>query len=104
MYYIYVFIYSTLAEDCNAVFSSSSSTVTESSFISLMKSPSMEYTQQNISVVSQPKSSITIVSNNHATFTSIPVTTLSVVECLTTSNSVVTSISGQATITTNTGT
>ena len=57
------------------------------------KSPSMEYSQHNI--LSQPSSCVAIVSDTHTTFTCSPVTTLSVVECLTTSSSVVTSISGQ---------
>ena len=60
----------------------------------VMKSPSMEYSQHNI-LLSQPSSCVTIVSDTHTTFSCIPVTTLSVVECLTTSSSVVTSISGQ---------
>ena len=47
----------------------------------------MEYSQQQLT------SSITIVSDTHTTTS--PVTTLSVVECLTTSSSLVTSISGQ---------
>ena len=53
--------------------------------------------QQNILVVSQPSSSVTDIHT-----TTSPVTTLSVVECLTTSSRVVTSISGQqvSTITT----
>ena len=50
-------------------------------------------TQQNNLVVSQPSSLVSIVSDTHTTTS--PVTTLSVVECLTTSSSVVTSISGQ---------
>ena len=56
--------------------------------------------QQNVLVVSQPSSLVTIVSDNHTTTS--PVTTLSVAECLTTSSNVVTSISGQhvSTITT----
>ena len=56
----------------------------------------MEYSQQSTS-------SITIVRDTHTTTS--PVTALSVVECLTTSSSVVTSISGQdvSTITTTTG-
>ena len=56
--------------------------------------------QQNISVVSQPSSLVSIARDIHTT--TIPVATLSVVECLTTSSSVVTSISGQpvSTITT----
>jgi len=101
MYVLYNF-YCTLANECNADFSPSSSTVKvnclpqRSSIVLVMKPPSMEYTQQNISVVSQPNSSATIVSDSHTTFSSSPVTTLSVVECLTTSSSVVTSISGQA--------
>ena len=106
MYVLYLhayFIYCTLAEECDIVFSSLSSTLTGSSIASVMKPPSMEYTQQNISVVLQTNSSVTIVSDSHTTFSSSPVTTLGVVECLTTSNSVVTSISGQATITINTG-
>ena len=53
----------------------------------------MECSQQNI--LSQPSSCVTIVSDTHTTFSSNPVTTLSVVECLTTNNSVVTSIGGQ---------
>ena len=66
-------------------------------------SPSMEYSQQNI--LSQPSSCVTILSDTHTTFSSSPVTTLSVVECLTTSGSVVTSISGQpiSTVTTTAG-
>ena len=51
--------------------------------------------QQNISVVSQPSSCATIVSDSHTTISSNPVVTVSVVECLTTKSSVVTSISGQ---------
>ena len=56
--------------------------------------------QQNIVVVSQPISLVSIVSDTN-TSTS-PITTISIVECLTTSSSVVTSISGQnvSTITT----
>ena len=56
--------------------------------------------QQNILVVSQPNSLVSIVSDTHTTTS--PVTTLSAVECLTTSSSAVTSISGQyvSTITT----
>ena len=50
-------------------------------------------TQQNILVVSQSSSLVSIVSDIHTTTS--PATTLSVVECLTTSSSVVTSISGQ---------
>ena len=101
MYVLYNF-YCTLADECNIDFPSSSSTVKvncvpqRSSIISLIKSSSMEYTQQNISVVSQPNSSVTIVSDSHTTFSCSPVTTFSVVECLTTSSSVVTSISEQA--------
>ena len=61
--------------------------------------------QQNISVVSQPSSCVTIVSDTHTTISSTPVTTVSVVECLTTNSSVVTSISGQdvSSITTTSG-
>ena len=59
--------------------------------------------QQNTLVVSQPSSLLSIVSDTHTTTS--PVTTLSVVECLTTSSGVVTSISGQyiSTITTTAG-
>ena len=59
--------------------------------------------QQNILVVSQPSSLVSIVIDTHSTTS--PVTTLSVVECLTTSSGVVTSISGQhvSTITTTAG-
>ena len=53
----------------------------------------MEYGQQSLVVVSQPSSLVSIVSDTHTTTS--PVTRLSVVECLTTSSSVVTSISGQ---------
>ena len=58
----------------------------------------MEHSQQNIS---QPNSNVSIVSDTHTTTS--PVTTLSVVECLTTSGGVVTSISGQhvSTVTTS---
>ena len=49
--------------------------------------------QQNILSVSQPSSLVSIVRDTHTTTS--PVTTLSVVECLTTSSSIVTSISGQ---------
>ena len=59
----------------------------------VVKSSSMEYSQHNI--LSQPSSCVTIVSDTHTTSSCSPVTTLSVVECLTTSSSVVTSISGQ---------
>ena len=48
--------------------------------------------QQNISVVSQPSNCVNIVSDTLTTISSTPV---SVVECLTTNSSVVTSISGQ---------
>ena len=51
--------------------------------------------QQNISVVSQPSSGATIASHTHTTISSTPVTTVSVVECLSTNSSIVTSISGQ---------
>ena len=53
----------------------------------------MEYSQH--SILLQPSSGVTIVSDTHFTFSCSPVTTLSVVDCLTTSSSVVTSISGQ---------
>ena len=48
--------------------------------------------KQNILVESQPSSCVTVSYTHNNT---IPVTTLSVVECLTTSSSVDTSISGQ---------
>ena len=56
--------------------------------------------QQNILIVSQPSSVVSIVSDTHTT--TGPVTTRSVVACLTTCGSEVTSISGQhvSTITT----
>ena len=62
----------------------------------VITSPSMECSQQDI--LSQPTSCVTIVSNAHTTFSSNPV-------CLTTNNSVVTSISGQviSTVTTTAG-
>ena len=61
----------------------------------------MEYSHQNI--LSQPNSHVAIVSDTHTS--SNPITTLSVVECLTTNNSVVTSISAQviSTVTTTAG-
>ena len=99
---IMIFIYCTLANECNTDFPTSSSTVKvnhlpqQSSIVSLMKPPNMEYIQQNISVVSKSNSSVTIVSDSYTTFSFSPVTTFSVVKCLTTSSSVVTSISGQA--------
>ena len=68
------------------IISSSSSTVTVNC---------LPQRQQNISVVSQPSSSVNIVSDTHTTISSTPVTRVSVVECLTTNSSVVTSISGQ---------
>ena len=64
----------------------------------------MEYNQQNN--LSQPSSCVTILSDTHTTFSSSQVTTLSLVDCLTTNSSVVTSISGQviSTATTTAGT
>ena len=53
----------------------------------------MEYNQQNNS--SQPNSCVTILSDTHTTFSSSLVTTLSIIESLTTNSSVITSISGQ---------
>ena len=111
---LYVCVYLSivdLAKQYITVIPSMSSAVTVkclpqgSSNVSVIKSCNVEYTQCNFSVVSQPSSSITIVSDSHTTFSSSPLTTLSVVECLTTSSSVVTSISGQAisAITTTTG-
>ena len=49
--------------------------------------------QQNILVVSQPSSLVSIARDTHTTTS--PVTTLSVVDCLTTNSSIVTGISGQ---------
>ena len=56
--------------------------------------------QQNILVVSQPSSLVSIARDTHTTTSSV--TTLSVVDCLTTSSNIVTGISGQhvSTITT----
>ena len=65
----------------------------QSSLTPVLQLPSMEYNQKNFSVVSQPSSLVSIARDTHSTTS--PVTTLSIVECLTTSNSVVTSISGQ---------
>ena len=72
-----------------------------SSITPAIKSPNIEY-RQNSLAVSQPTSSVAVGGDNHTT---LPVTTFSVVECLTTSSSVVTSISAThiATIT-NAGT
>ena len=72
------------------------STVVPNSSLTVMGNYSPQR-QQNVLVAS---SLVSIVSDTHTTTS--PVTTLSVVECLTTSSSVVTSISGQhvSTITT----
>ena len=94
----------------HTVLSSTSSTVAvnhlpqTSSTIPVIQSPIMEHGQQNIISVLQSSSVVSIVSDTHTTTS--PVTTLSVVECLTTSSSVVTSISGQcvSTVTTIAGT
>ena len=81
--------------------SSSSLTVTfygspqQPSVSPVTQSPGVKHSQQKIVAVSQPNSSTTIYIDTHTTTS--PVTTLSVVECLTTSSSVVTSISGQGT-------
>ena len=85
---VYVYVYIGLAP-----------TVVSKSFSTVMINSETQR-QQNILVVSQPSSLVSIVSDTHTTTN--PVTTLSVVECLTTSSSVVTSISGQhvSTITT----
>ena len=106
-FYIYQYVLITVAT-ASTVLSSSCSTVTvnclpqRSSITPVIKSPSMEYSQQNN--LSQPSSCVTILSDT--TFSSSPVTTFSVVDCLTTSSSVVTSVSEQAisTVTTTTGT
>ena len=93
MHYVLISVYIGLIP---TIISSSSSTVTVNC---------LPQRQQNISVVSQPSSSVTIVSDTHTTISSTPVTTVSVVECLTANSSVVTSISGQdvSTITTTSG-
>ena len=92
-----LFITVALIIEATTILSSSSSTVTcspqRSLITAVIQSPSMECNQQNVLVVSQPSSVVSIVSDTHTTTS--PVTTLSVVECLTTSSSVVTSISGQ---------
>ena len=79
-------------------------TVISSSFSSVTVN-CLPQRQQNISVVSQPSSCVTIVSDTHTTISSTPVTTVSVVECLTTNSNVVTIISGQdvSSITTTSG-
>ena len=59
------------------------------------QSPGVEHGQQKIVAVSQPNSSTPIYIDTHTTTS--PVTTLSVVQCLTTSSSVVTSIREQGT-------
>ena len=70
-----------------------------------MQSSSLEYAQQNILNVFQPSSCVSTVSDTLTTFSSTPITTLGVVESLTTSSSVVTSISGEviSPVTTTTG-
>ena len=91
----------------STVLSSPCSTVNRlsqrSSITPVIASPSMEYSQQ--SILSQPSSCVTLLSDTHTTFSSSPVATLSVVECLTTSSSVITCISGQiiSTVTTTAG-
>ena len=62
--------------------------------------------QQNLILVSQPSSSGNSTIDTQAAVNSSLVTTFSVAECLTTSSSIVTSISGQhvSTITTTAGT
>ena len=57
--------------------------------------------QQSTVVVSQPSSHVTIVSDTHTIISPTPVTTVSVVECVTTSSSVVTGISGPTITTTS---
>ena len=116
--YVHLFVFITLkyfvlitVAGASTVLSSPCSTVTvnflprRSLITPVITSPGMECSQQDI--LSQPTSCVTIVSNAHTTgtFSSNPVTTLSVVECLTTNNSVVTSISGQviSTVTTTAG-
>ena len=51
--------------------------------------------QQNRLIVSQPNNFQTVVGDTHITATTSPVTTLSIVESLTTSSAVVTSIGEQ---------
>ena len=90
-------LYNTVGFLTSAVLSSACSAVTvnclpqRSSITPVIKSPSMEYSQQN--TLSQPSNCVTVVSDTHTTFSSSP--TFSVVECLTTTSSVVTSISEQ---------
>lgn len=76
--------------------------------MAVIQSSSLEYTHQEIPVVSQPSSTcITIVSDVLTTLSSSPATTTNPVDYLTTSsNSVVTSISEQgiSTITATAGT
>ena len=75
-----------LTIEATTILSSSSSTVTcspqRSLITAVIQSPSMEYNQHSVLVVSQPSSVVSIVSDIHTTIS--PVTTLSVVECLTT--------------------
>ena len=68
--------------------------------------PPSSQRQQNLILVSQPSSTGNNISDTQVAVNSSLVTTLSVVECLTTSSSIVTSISGQhvSTITTTAGT
>ena len=75
------------------------STVVPNSSLTVMGNYSPQR-QHNVLVISQPSSLVSIASDTHTTTS--PVTTISVVECLTTSSGVVTSISGQhvSTITT----
>ena len=83
---MHVMFYSVYIGLIPTVISSSSSTVTVNC---------LPQRQQNISVVSQTSSFVTIASDTRATISSTPVITVSVSECLTTNSSVVTSISGQ---------
>ena len=82
-------------------FSSSTRTIDglpqQPSVTAVIWSCSVEYNQQNIVEVSQPSNCLTIYGDNH-TVTS-PITPLCVIECLTTSSSILTSISKQETST-----
>ena len=96
MYVIIIIIYFFTTAAASTVSSCSCSTVTvnclsqmSSITTPVTKLPSMEYSQH--SILSQLSSYAAIVSDTHSTFSCSPVT---VVECSTTSSSVVTSISG----------
>ena len=100
IFYVYIGLVPTIVPESSLTVAANCS-LQGTSVTPIIRSPSVEYSQQNIS---QPNSLVSIVSDTHTTTS--PVTTFSVVECLTTSSSVVTSISGQhvSTITTTAGT